>query len=775
MPATRYGWEADQYGDPSGRQPEPELVWVPRELDYRMSEFVPAYLVSIHTLLPAERHERLFIHAATGALIGRQNRIKHADEQGVANTRLHGTRQIITDQVEPGKFRLEQTTRNLFVRNQNNAPFPSSSAIEFFDTNNFWDAANGEGDSIAVDAYVAAEDYHRLLESKGWIGLDNEGGQLRAYVHSGEQLANATWNGFSASFGDGSPSSVLDLPLVSHDVVGHEFTHGLINEMADFSTNREAIALDEAFPDIFGVVSNIRANGLSPASWLLASEASSSGVGARSLSQPNDNQYPDTYNGQFWDEDADPFLRSSVISHWFYRMSEGGSGTNDLGNAFAVSGIGWQASFDIAFRTLRVYLGPGATFQDVVYYSDIAAGELFGGCSDEVAALRNAWYAVGLRDSPEEGPTVDFESTPFFCEAPAEVDFQNLSSNYESILWDFGDGNQSDETSPTHTYTAPGFYSVTLNLVDCDGAQTILSRPDYIFIDGDGVVCADYTAPTNATLVASACIGTITDSGGPNDDYGPNEDSRILIEVPGATGITLTFESFNVAFGDDEFYIYDGATVDAPFLFDGTPQTMTGAEFSSTGPAMLVQLVSFGSFQTDGYVATYIAEGSAQPAEAGIGVDAPTAMVGELVTFIDQHTAGEVTTYLYGDGTSGTDPFYTYSQPGTYTIAQIAETCLGADTAYVDIVITGTVSTNDRDPAPAKIFPNPASDYLTIVPNSGRALAVKLFDIHGRWVAEQPSAMGTIRLALPRVATGIYLLQMVDTEGYSWTERIVVE
>ena len=36
--------------------------------------------------------------------------------------------------------------------------------------------------------------------------------------------------------------------------------------------------------------------------------------------------------------------------------------------------------------------------------------------------------------------------------------------------WDFGDGKGSTMTSPTHAYSAPGTYDVTLTVTDDDGA-----------------------------------------------------------------------------------------------------------------------------------------------------------------------------------------------------------------------------------------------------------------------------------------------------------------
>lgn len=41
-----------------------------------------------------------------------------------------------------------------------------------------------------------------------------------------------------------------------------------------------------------------------------------------------------------------------------------------------------------------------------------------------------------------------------------------------SYLWNFGDGHTSTGTSPTHTYSAPGVYTVTLTTTNADGSTT---------------------------------------------------------------------------------------------------------------------------------------------------------------------------------------------------------------------------------------------------------------------------------------------------------------
>lgn len=53
---------------------------------------------------------------------------------------------------------------------------------------------------------------------------------------------------------------------------------------------------------------------------------------------------PDTYQGANWHtantDHGGVHTNSGVLNHWFYLLSVGGSGTNDLGNSYAIQGIG---------------------------------------------------------------------------------------------------------------------------------------------------------------------------------------------------------------------------------------------------------------------------------------------------------------------------------------------------------------------------------------------------------------------------------------------------
>ncbi|WDN90782.1 hypothetical protein BuS5_03753 [Desulfosarcina sp. BuS5] len=62
-----------------------------------------------------------------------------------------------------------------------------------------------------------------------------------------------------------------------------------------------------------------------------------------------------------------------------------------------------------------------------------------------------------------------------------------------SYLWNFGDGTTSSEQNPSHVYTAPDTYNVTLTVTDNEGA----SGEDSV----DVVIAADLTPPAIVSAV----------------------------------------------------------------------------------------------------------------------------------------------------------------------------------------------------------------------------------------------------------------------------------
>ena len=87
--------------------------------------------------------------------------------------------------------------------------------------------------------------------------------------------------------------------------------------------------------------------------------------------------------------------------------------------------------------------------------------------TDSIGCVDNYSFNVDL---PEIGE-VNFDQTSVgfinfgFYSILEPIQFINLTGgDYQVIIWDFGDGNFSNQENPTHTYTTPGTYTVTLTV-----------------------------------------------------------------------------------------------------------------------------------------------------------------------------------------------------------------------------------------------------------------------------------------------------------------------
>lgn len=75
-------------------------------------------------------------------------------------------------------------------------------------------------------------------------------------------------------------------------------------------------------------------------------------------------------------------------------------------------------------------------------------------------------------------PTANFSYSGAVYRLPTY--FNNLSTQYNTCSWDFGDGSNSTATNPQHTYAAPGAYQVRLTVYGNDGATSFIGTVDVI-------------------------------------------------------------------------------------------------------------------------------------------------------------------------------------------------------------------------------------------------------------------------------------------------------
>ncbi|MGH1519447.1 M4 family metallopeptidase [Chryseobacterium sp. JK1] len=410
--------------------PKGELVYYSDPTDEKLNDLKLAYKFDIYSEKPLGR-QYVYVDAKNGKILGVNALIHDVNSPGTAVTAYSGTRNITTDSYN-GSYRLRETGRNggTAVETYNlNKGTSYASAVDFTDADNNWNNVNANKDQYATDAHWGAEMTVDYFYTKfGRKSIDNNNFAIKSYVHYSTNYFNAFWDGSRMTYGDGSSSTNGGKPLTAIDVCGHEITHGMTSKTANLVYQREPGALNEGFSDIFGNTIERWARP-TQASWTLGEDFS---YVIRNMANPNAYGQPDTYLGTYWktattsgcatpsqaNDYCGVHTNSGVLNFWYYLLVTGGSGTNDKGFAYNVSGIGLDKAAAIAYRTLTSYLTSTSTYANTRTYSLQAAADLYGAGSNEVTQVTNAWNAVGVGGGTSAAGKVALPETPLYAISP---------------------------------------------------------------------------------------------------------------------------------------------------------------------------------------------------------------------------------------------------------------------------------------------------------------------------------------------------------------------
>ncbi len=693
--AESYKWELPQEeafirqytGNPDASfYPEAEKAIVPVNIHGEYA-YAFAWKFNIYAHTPVYRAD-IYVDATNGEILLENKKIHHIDSPGSANTKYSGTRNIVTDYTGT-QFRLRETGRGNGIETYDlNNSTSYSSAVDFTDTDNYWNNYNTQLDEVATDAHWAAEvtyDYFYTKHNRN--SIDDNGLILTSYIHYDHNYANAFWNGQFMTFGDGNGSSIS--PLTTLDIVGHEITHGLTSYTANLIYQDESGALNEGFSDIFGAAIE-KFGRPSNHNWMIGEDI---GLTLRSMANPNAYQLPDTYYGNFWytgtNDNGGVHTNMGVFSYWFYLCVEGGSGTNDNNDNYQVTPIGMDSAAAIAYRMLNTYLTPGSEYDDARFYAIRAATDLYGPCSKAVETVTDAMHATGVGNAYIPGVQADFSSgISTFCQPPATVKFSNHSNNATSYYWDFGDGNFSTDINPVHTYTQYGDFTVQLIADGGSCGTDTLIDSTHISINPNNP-CHTIT-PQSGNLTITNCNGFLYDDGGPGANYSNNSGSYVTIAPPGASSITLTFTSFHFESGYDYLKIYEGSGTSGNLIgsYDGNSLPNGGTIVSNTG-AVTIQQVTDQYATEEGFELQWSCTYPNMPPTANFTVSDTFSCDG-LVYFDDLSNNGP-TSWLwdFGDGNSSTvqNPAHQYAQDGTYNIRLKVSNSFGVDSVMMQALI----------------------------------------------------------------------------------------
>ena len=710
--AAQYKWQIpeeeafikkDKHDPEATFFPKGELVYFETKNALRL-----CYNFNIYAHEPLSR-KNYYVDAANGKILYKNDIIHHTDVTGSASTGYSGTQVITTDSFAgtPANYRLRETGRGNGIETYDmNTGKNYGSAVDFTDNDNNWtDTTNG--DHYALDAHWGAEmtyDYFWNVHARN--SIDGSGFKLKSYIHYDANYVNAFWDGSRMTYGDGNGTSTS--PLTTMAIAAHEITHGLTSNTANLVYSYESGALNESFSDIFGVAIDFWSRP-TLADWEMGDEIYITGSSYfRSMSNPNAKNDPDTYLGTFWytgtGDNGGVHTNSGVQNFWFYLLVNGGTGTNDLGNAYSVAPLGFDTAARVAFRNLTVYLSRNSQYADARAFSIKSAVDLYGACSPAVISVTNAWHAVGVGGPYVAGVQSNFISADTLgCKVPHTVSFSNTSnSNATAYIWNFGDGSAtSTATNPTHTYTGYGPYTVQLYANGGACGDDTLTLVDFIKIDTNQTCPDIVTLARNSTMSSTNCIGTLYDNGGASGNYSANQNSYFRINPASAINITLNFTHFDVEPGDigstcnyDYLEVYDGPSATATLLGRYCNNNLPPASLTSSTGDLYIKFHADGGLHLTGFKLDWTCTQHTSPLPLSLFTESDTNVcTSESITYTNNSFNATSYAWSFPGGTPSTstalNPTITYNTGGTYTTRLIATNSFGSDTSYQVIIVNG--------------------------------------------------------------------------------------
>jgi len=257
----------------------------------------------------------------------------------------------------------------------------------------------------------------------------------------------------------------------------------------------------------------------------------------------------------------------------------------------------------------------------------------------------------GCVDSIKKAIVNDFNaefiaSDTILC-AGTNITFIPVSEIVNSFQWDFGDGNISSDSVPSHIYQSPGFYDVKL-------------------IASDGQGCIDTTILFNYIEVKQVIA-----------DFSHISNGNCPPVVTSFTNLSSGASNYNWDFGDNL-----NSTIVNP------------AHTYTIGGYYDVSLISSDNF---GCADTLVINNLVYIPGPVLDFDIDQVFGCDSLTISITNNSSNTSNYLYnfGDGATSSlqSPNYTYSNPGSYQISLVGEDSAGCQVSFISSeIITVDVS-----------------------------------------------------------------------------------
>jgi PKD repeat protein len=353
--------------------------------------------------------------------------------------------------------------------------------------------------------------------------------------------------------------------------------------------------------------------------------------------------------------------------------------------------------------------GSGSTDQSPVHVYDSAGSFTVGLTISAPGGLAVETKGEYVFVTAPPAPEAAFDAAPTSGTLPLTVAFTDTSSgDVTAWLWDFGDGTWSSQTNPTHVYTSPGSFGVTLTVTGPGGSDaatksalvSVLAPIHTLLPVADARVNQASPSTNNGSAPA---LRVLSGSGSSSHAYlrfdlsglgGPVTSARLRLYCTDASNVggllfptssswaenTITWNNKPAASGPQfgaigavllnawvEVDVTSAVTGSGQVAFLLTSTSTNSATYSSREGANPPQLV--------------VETGMPQPPVADFSAS-PTAGTAPLsVAFTDGSGGGPTSwSWDFGDGTSSSvqNPLHVYAGAGNFTVTLTASNAQGS-------------------------------------------------------------------------------------------------
>lgn len=437
--AERYAWEdarSEQFIKDISN--DNKATYYPKgKLYIHIKDNVPylTYQFNINAVQP-NLHYNVLVDANNGKIIDKYSNVCEISATAIVNTNYSGNNKTIKTYNDPEEeaYILKDDTRGDYILTQ------KYNRENYISENNNWSTMSNY-DRNALDVHWGTEKVYDFYVNKLNRQSFDSNGQYIFSLVNGTSLHNAKYvydNSQNSHFEYGFKNNI---PLVSTDIIAHEFTHGVTQFASQLVYSGESGAINEGMSDIMAVCAEhwIKPQKSDANVWKIGEDV----YELRNLASPNCKYYYGNNWGCLSDTTDHGWIHnnSGVFSYWAYLLKHGGI-NNEISwiLPITVEPIELDQIMNVCYYTNINKLSAYSNYTSLSEYTCESASEL-NYANFVTKQIRRAWYNVGVMSINDLmsicGPIELDNSSTFYIE--------DLPSGC-SVKWSISDNNYNNPT-----------------------------------------------------------------------------------------------------------------------------------------------------------------------------------------------------------------------------------------------------------------------------------------------------------------------------------------